>query len=83
MHNLDTLETPHEVDLLVAFSDISGFHRAVHKRNPQQFFDLLSGYYGCSLVFTLLFSKLLREWFAPDTSSRMDSIGWTGRGLAG
>jgi ferredoxin--NADP+ reductase len=38
---------------------------------------------GCSLVFTLLFSKLLREWFAPDTSSRMDSIGWTGRGLAG
>lgn len=45
MHILDALETPHEVDLLVAFSDISGFHRAVHKRNPQQFFDLLSGYY--------------------------------------
>ena len=45
MHILDALETPHEVDLLVAFSDISGFHRAVRKRNPQQFFDLLSGYY--------------------------------------
>ena len=38
---------------------------------------------GCSLVFTLPFSKLLRAWFAPGTSSRMDPIGWTGRGLAG
>jgi hypothetical protein len=38
---------------------------------------------GCSLVFTLPFSTLLREWFAPGTSSRMDPSGWIGRGLAG
>ncbi len=45
MHDLDTLETPHEVDLLVVFSDISGFHRAVRNRSPQELFDLLSNYY--------------------------------------
>ncbi len=45
MHNLDALSTPQEVDLLVAFSDISGFHRAIRKRTPRVFFDLLSGYY--------------------------------------
>ncbi len=45
MHDLDTLQTPHEVDLLVSFSDISGFHRATRKYRPEEVFGLLSGYY--------------------------------------
>jgi class 3 adenylate cyclase len=45
IQDLDAIQTPQELDLLVAFSDLAGFHRDAVKRPPRQLFSLLSDYY--------------------------------------
>ena len=45
MHNLDAIQTPQEMDLLVAFADLAGFHRNAIKMERRTLFDFLDAYY--------------------------------------
>ncbi len=45
MTQLNEITTPQELDLLVAFTDITGYSRFCHKRSPQEVFEIMSPYY--------------------------------------
>ena len=45
MQNLDAIQTPQEMDLLVAFADLARFHRNATNMEPRALFDFLDAYY--------------------------------------
>ena len=45
MRHLNEITTPQELDLLIAFTDITGYGRFCHNRSPQEVFEVMSPYY--------------------------------------